>query len=138
MSEHLAQLEIHTDLEPAIIKATKINKVLKGMVRLAVIPREEEFNFKKRSEDVLAVWNKFLSADGDATPAAPATEPSTNGIANGEKNSVPEAPTADEQPKAADVKTDEPETKLNGDVSMEDVPAAKEPEPAAANTALAA
>ncbi|KAF2435864.1 hypothetical protein EJ08DRAFT_692439 [Tothia fuscella] len=127
MSEHLTQLEAHTDLEPAIIKATKINKVLKGMVRLASIPREEEFTFKQRSESLLATWNKVLASDGDATPAA---EPATNGVSHDEKATPIEVP-AVELPKAAEAKAEESESKSNGDVEMEDAPVVKEPATAA-------
>jgi len=74
MADFFAQLESYENLEPAIIRATKIHKVLKAIVKLASIPREEEFNFKKRSATLLEVWNKRMEADGDAVPMS-ATEP---------------------------------------------------------------
>lgn len=78
LSGCLNYLEKFTDLEAAIIKATKINKVLKAILKLETIPQEEEFNFKPRSRTLLDKWNKALAA---AAAAAPATGP-TNG-ANG-------------------------------------------------------
>ena len=46
MSEFLAKLETFPDLEVSIIRATKINKVLKAILKLEAIPKEEEFQFK--------------------------------------------------------------------------------------------
>ncbi|KAJ2905058.1 PWWP domain-containing protein [Zalerion maritima] len=70
MSEFLAKLEGFPDLEVSIIKKTKINKVLKAILKLESIPREEEFNFKPRSQTMLDKWNKLLAADAAAPPAA--------------------------------------------------------------------
>ncbi|KAL7629365.1 hypothetical protein AAE478_000885 [Parahypoxylon ruwenzoriense] len=74
MSEFLAKLETFPDLEVSIIRATKINKVLKAILKLEAIPKEEEFQFKPRSQTLLDKWNKILAADGGA-PA-----PSANGV----------------------------------------------------------
>jgi len=82
MHENLNQLQTYPDLEASIIKTTKINKVLKGIIKLATIPREEEFDFKKRCNELLAKWNTALSAD-DSAPGEPAA--ATNGVAHEEK-----------------------------------------------------
>lgn len=74
MAGFFTQLEEHVDLEPAIIRNTKVHKVLKGIVKLSSIPKDEEFNFKKRSAALLETWNKRMAADGDAAPPS-ATEP---------------------------------------------------------------
>lgn len=68
MSNFIALLENFNDLEVSIIRSTKINKVLKAIMKLDSVPREEEFNFKKRSQSLLDKWNKLLATDG--TPAA--------------------------------------------------------------------
>jgi hypothetical protein len=68
MSDYVTKLEGFPDLEVSIIRATKINKVLKGILKLNKIPKEDEFKFKPRSQVLLDKWNKLLSADG--TPAA--------------------------------------------------------------------
>jgi hypothetical protein len=74
MSEFLAKLETFPDLEVSIIRATKINKVLKAILKLAGIPKEAEFQFKTRSQTLLDKWNKILTSDvaASAPPAAPA------------------------------------------------------------------
>ncbi|KAI1105239.1 hypothetical protein F4804DRAFT_144129 [Jackrogersella minutella] len=81
MSEFLAKLETFPDLEVSIIKATKINKVLKAILKLETIPKEDEFHFKPRSQSLLDKWNTLLSTDG----AAPA---SANGINGGSGDST--------------------------------------------------
>ena len=86
MSDYITKLEGFPDLEVSIIRATKINKVLKAILKLESIPREAEFNFKSRSQALLDKWNKLLSSD--TTPAATANgvngdaakEPATNGL----------------------------------------------------------
>ncbi|OTA64517.1 hypothetical protein K449DRAFT_432080 [Hypoxylon sp. EC38] len=91
MSEFLAKLETFPDLEVSIIRITKINKVLKAILKLDAIPKEEEFQFKPRSQSLLDKWNKILAADTGA--AAPANgvngdaAKSGKGAANGVKES---------------------------------------------------
>lgn len=80
MAEFFSQLESYGVIEPVILRNTKINKVLKGIVKLASIPKEDSHNFKKRSNDLLAQWNAALDQDKGETPAASAT-PATNGEA---------------------------------------------------------
>lgn len=63
MSSFLSKLETYPDLEGSIIRATKIHKVLKAMIRLTSIPKDEEYNFKKRSHDLLQKWQKILNDD---------------------------------------------------------------------------
>lgn len=77
MSEYIVKLEGYADLEVSIMRKTKINKVLKGILKLDAIPREEEFSFKDRSNVLLAKWNKILEGDSESHSA-------TNGKANGE------------------------------------------------------
>ncbi|KAL2756415.1 hypothetical protein ACRALDRAFT_2027955 [Sodiomyces alcalophilus JCM 7366] len=87
MSDYISKLESFPDLEVSIIRATKINKVLKAILKLHSIPKEAEFDFKPRSQALLDKWNKILNSEGVATPAAPA-----NGVNKGaEKKSEPEA-----------------------------------------------
>jgi hypothetical protein len=66
MSDFITLLEKFGDLEVSIIRATKINKVLKAVLKLDAIPREEEFQFKKRSQTLLDKWNKLLASDTSA------------------------------------------------------------------------
>ena len=63
MSGFLSKLETYPDLEGSIIRATKIHKVLKAMIRLTSIPKDEEYHFKKRSHELLTKWNKILQDD---------------------------------------------------------------------------
>ncbi|MCJ1478485.1 hypothetical protein MMC13_007165 [Lambiella insularis] len=66
MSGFLTKLETYPDLEGSIIRATKIHKVLKAMIRLSTIPKDEEYHFKKRSHELLTKWNKILQDDPTA------------------------------------------------------------------------
>lgn len=78
MSEFVSKLEGYADLEVSIIRATKINKVLKAILKLATIPKEEEFQFKPRSQTLLDKWNKLLASE-QGTPVAPPSA-TTNGV----------------------------------------------------------
>ena len=81
MSDYLTKLESFPDLEVSIIRTTKINKVLKAILKLEAIPKEEDYKFKARSQALLDIWNKILLAS-EATTAAPGTTgaASTNGV----------------------------------------------------------
>jgi hypothetical protein len=128
MNENLSQLETYPDLETSIIKATKINKVLKGVLKLADIPREEEFKFKSRCTALLGKWTTAMSVE-DSAPGEPAA---TNGVTHADKvkpesvvPSVEKAPSATagaEAEAGAEVKTDK-----SKDAPMEDAPAPAEP-----------
>ncbi|KAG8164892.1 hypothetical protein KVR01_005167 [Diaporthe batatas] len=106
LSDYLVKLEQFPDLETEIIRATKINKVLKAMLKLDSIPKEEEFNFKPRSQALLEKWNKLLQEEGP-TSAAPEE---TNGV-----NGHSEAPVKEEAKTGANgvakAETEDSETK---------------------------
>jgi hypothetical protein len=102
MSDYVTKLEGFPDLEVSIIRATKINKVLKAILKLDNIPKEDEFKFKSRSQVLLDKWNKLLAVDG--TPAAEAVNGTaakagakTNGVK--EKSEVAEPVKAKEEAK---------------------------------------
>lgn len=81
MSEFITKLEGYADLEVSIIRATKINKVLKGILKLEEIPKDAEFKFRERSTDLLTKWNKILESE---TPAP--TSAQTNGTSKEQVN----------------------------------------------------
>ncbi|SPQ19411.1 3bd56652-4e37-41c1-bed5-64768552086b [Thermothielavioides terrestris] len=104
MSDYITKLEGFPDLEVSIIRATKINKVLKAILKLEHIPKEEEFKFKPRSQVLLDKWNKLLAVEG--APAAPAAEVNGTSKAPTQANGVKEKSEAAEPPKAKE-ETDE-------------------------------
>jgi len=79
MSDYLKQLELHDDLEAEVIKKTKVHKVLKAIIKLNSIPKEEEYSFKQRSGELLTKWGGALASDGEPAASASA-EPATNGV----------------------------------------------------------
>jgi hypothetical protein len=93
MSNYIKKLEGYGELEAAIIRTTKINKVLKALIKLNTIPKDEEFNFRGRSVELLGKWNKLLGTDGtgDENGAGPSSavekddRPTTNGTHKDEK-----------------------------------------------------
>lgn len=98
MSDFLSELEVFPDLEGSIIRATKINKVLKAMIKLPSIPLDEDYQFKTRSIDLLAKWNDILSNDTNAGTAGdkgddtkPETAATTNGTSKATKQQVQKA-----------------------------------------------
>jgi hypothetical protein len=94
MNEHLTALETFQDLEPIIIRETKVAKLLKVILKLDSIPRDEEFKFKDRCTKLLAAWQAILSSDdvkrddsntnGETKTEKPA-EPVANGSGTPEK-----------------------------------------------------
>jgi hypothetical protein len=102
MAEFFGQLEKYDNLEPSIIRTTKIHKVLKAIVKLASIPKDEELGFKKRSADLLEIWNKRMEGEGEAAPKSTADDkaPETNG-------ETAAAPAASEEPAEPKVDVEE-------------------------------
>lgn len=123
MSDYISVLENFVDLEVSIIRATKINKVLKAILKLESVPREEEFEFKKRSQSLLDKWNKLLAGDASGPPSA-----TTNGVngageekkseANGVKDEGEVAhedePGKASEPKAVETAADEGSAEKSG------------------------
>lgn len=109
MSSFITILEKFEDLDVSIIRGTKINKVFKAILKLDSIPREEDFNFKKRSQALLDKWNKLLASD----PAPANTANGVNGASDSKDSSKP---TGNGEVKESDDKNKEvDEEKTNGD-----------------------
>jgi hypothetical protein len=136
MAEFFGQLEKYDNLEPSIIRTTKIHKVLKAIVKLASIPKDEELGFKKRSADLLEIWNKRMEGEGEAAPKSAAVDekaPETNGddtaaAAASEEPAEPKATESTDKTEEAAEKADELEKKVE-EMTVE---------PAAENSAEAA
>lgn len=107
MSDYLEELENLKELEGSIIRATKIHKVLKQMIKLETIPLNEEYNFKERASKLLGKWNDVLSND------AP-TEDKSESKAEDQPESKEEPPQAAEKSAG-----DEKETSANGHTTTE-------------------
>lgn len=131
MSNYIQKLEQYNDLEVSIIRQTKINKVLKAIIKLNTIPKEEEYHFRQRSVDILGKWKHLLESDLPKEEASGSKdaeeEPKANGVqknANGKKDS--ETPASEEKEKKEDTKEDEAAKADDGtketdeDVSMPD------------------
>lgn len=132
MAEYITLLENFSDLEVSIIRATKINKVLKAILKLESIPREEEFKFKARSESLLGKWNKLLAADASPAPAANAATNGVNGKtesgkkddekkdgADKAKSTEPEKTTVEGSPKDTSDKSEKPTEETKAEESKE-------------------
>jgi hypothetical protein len=135
MSGYLKDLEAHEDLEAEVIKKTKVHKVLKAIIKLNSIPKEEEYAFKQRSSELLTKWGGALAADPEPAAGTP-VDAATNGAKPDEnekselakeespveKNGDAAADRKDEEEKKEDTTTEiASATKavdLNGDVTM--------------------
>lgn len=139
MAEFFNQLESYAELEPSIIRTTKIHKVLKAIVKLASVPKDDEFHFKKRSSAMLEIWNKRMESENDAptstaagtSDAAEAKATETNGTAASKdvemKDVVEEAQEgAEKQPeKQADTAAEKIEEQVEGKAdAVADLPSA--------------
>lgn len=80
MSNYIKKLENYGDLEVSIIRATKINKVLKALTKLNTIPKDEVFDFRGRSVEMLSKWNKILGSESADADDKKASTPTTNGV----------------------------------------------------------
>lgn len=151
MNQQMKALEQHPDLDAGIIKSTKINKVLKAILKLDDIPLEGTYNFKDRSSHMLAAWAPALGLDPATAGAEPTAskEPTTNGLTHDKTEPKAEseepakstdAPETAPEGAAESTETAEPaeastDSKEGGDVSMTDAPA--EPAPAGEATTAA-
>lgn len=109
MGTYFEKLEKHSDLEVSIIRSTKINKVLKMIVKLNSIPRDEEFKFRERAINILSNWKNVLDSDGPVD----GSKPTSNGTAKDDD--------AADTPKLETEEEKEPETKTtNDDTPMPD------------------
>lgn len=94
MAEHFGPLEELHDLEAKIIRETKIHKVLRAIIKLDSIPKDEEFNFKSRSKELLDIWDKTLDAHIDDGKTAKTSAPATNGDAATKTGQASKEPSA--------------------------------------------
>lgn len=83
MDEHIKSLEQDPELEVSIIRNTKINKVLKAILKIPEIPKEDTYRFKERSAKLLTTWNTILGTPAEAT-AADTPKPIVNGDSHSE------------------------------------------------------
>jgi len=122
LAVHLTTLEGYTDLEPEIIRETKANKLLKVILKLSTIPRDEEFQFKQRCKALLDTWTKVLQS-GEEKGVKVNGGSATNGVDKDKKDSITVRPAVGDEP-APSVET-ETTTGANGhgdkDAPMESV-----------------
>ncbi|KAI0176260.1 hypothetical protein GGR52DRAFT_571226 [Hypoxylon sp. FL1284] len=122
MSEFLAKLETFPDLEVKIIKATKINKVLKAILKLETIPKEDEFQFKPRSQTLLDKWNALVAAADAAGPGSSSAPAPTNGVNGGKNGTDGTKETSTDlkaEPEHEDSKADAPEQEAKDEATLE-------------------
>jgi alpha-beta hydrolase superfamily lysophospholipase len=144
MATYIKKLEGYADLEVSIIRTTKINKVLKALIKLNTIPRDEEFQFRKRSVELLSQWNKILGAEPADGDGAGDKENATNGVHDEKSEEATEEDKKEEAPaptpvpveKPVEATDDKPVTEAEPEVEKPTVateaetPAVEEPKPA--------
>lgn len=62
MSKLFKQLEDNEKIEAAILRETKIHKVMKGIMRAENVPADGEFGFRRRAERLWEGWRVLLEA----------------------------------------------------------------------------
>lgn len=131
MSGYFSKLESYTDLEVSIIRSTRVYKLLRMILKLSFIPRDEEFHFRQRAMDILSKWRGALASD----PAGAADEKdkdlkrTTNGL---DKEGSAETPTkTDIEEKEGEPKEDaaQPAEEPMPDADVAEKTQAPEPEP---------
>ena len=134
MATYIKKLEGYADLEVSIIRTTKINKVLKALIKLNTIPRDEEFQFRKRSVELLSQWNKILGAE-PSDEAAGDKDGATNGVhdeKSEEDDKKEEVPAPVEKPieKSVEPTEEKPEPEMHVVPTEPEKSAVEEPAPA--------
>jgi hypothetical protein len=89
MSEYVTTLEAFPNLEVSIIRETKINKVLKAILKLENIPKEDEFKFKPRSQVLLDKWNKLLAVEAPEVNGTSKESEKANGVKEKDETDEP-------------------------------------------------
>jgi hypothetical protein len=136
MHDYFKQLTEMGELEATMIRNTKINKVLKAILKLESIPKNDKFDFTGRSTALLAEWNKTLGVvPADAAMPTPTTaeppKPAVNGNAHTEEPPTPAEPEKEAVKPETTAKPEvKPTTEDKADVTMKDAPA-ETTEPAA-------
>jgi hypothetical protein len=76
VSDYLTKLEQIGILEAAILRTTKIHKVMKYLQKMEPdsIPRESEFQFISRSRALWSLYQQILAQDADGTAIAAALD----------------------------------------------------------------
>lgn len=98
MANCLTKLENYDEIEISIIRHTKINKVLKMIVKLNFVPRDEELQFRQRAMNILSKW-KSLEPE-TATPTddkEKEAEAKANGVSKEDGAETPSKAKPDEE-----------------------------------------
>lgn len=77
------------------LRTTKIGKVMKRVMQLSEIPRDDEFHFRDRAEKLCAKWGAIMA--GGESVKEPSHEASSQGV---KENGHSAAAHADEEPKS--------------------------------------
>lgn len=112
MAPFFDKLERHRTLEVSIIRSTKINKVLKMIVKLDFIPRDEEFHFRERAMNILSSWKSVLDAEVTAEPASKEAKPTANGAHKEDEGDTPKLETEEEKEPEKTAKEDTADTPM--------------------------
>ena len=98
-----------------LLQSTKINKVLKAIMKLASVPRDEEYHFRKRSTDLLEKWNELIGP-GDKNQAPTSTSPAAKKGKKNQNGVKPEDTSMKDVGENA-LEKEEPATKANEEVT---------------------
>lgn len=137
MVGYFNKLETYSDLEVSIIRKTKIHKVLRMIIKLNSIPREEEFHFRQRAMDILSNWKNVLDSDPAGADDKDEPKPKANGL---HKEGSADSQTKPETEKETEAKSGKEETLEPADEPMPDADTAEKaqaPEPAKESEAAA-
>lgn len=114
MDDILRMLENFAELDAGLIRKTKINKVLRGILRLDVVPKDEQYKFLARAQSLLASWSPMLDGvNGD------------EGQKEEGKEESKDQPVSDDQPNDVAM-PDEQATAVPAPVAAADEPDVKE------------
>ncbi|WVF73081.1 hypothetical protein IAT40_007900 [Kwoniella sp. CBS 6097] len=109
------------------LQYSKIGKVMKKIVTLSEIPRNEEFKITDRASKLMHQWTDFIaSSESKPNGSASATEAAANGNGNGNGDAEKKEEKASESAPAAEEKKDEAEAEAAPEKKEDEVAAAAE------------
>ncbi|CBQ72385.1 conserved hypothetical protein [Sporisorium reilianum SRZ2] len=85
------------------LRTTKIGKVMKRVMQLAEIPRDDEFHFKDRAEKLCAKWGAIMAGGDTAAPKESSAEGSGEQAKENGDAAAHAEPEAKSEPEAAPV-----------------------------------
>lgn len=65
LDSYYSKLEQIKEIDISLLRATKIGKVMKRVIQLSAIPKDDEFHFRERSRKLIESWQEIMGISAD-------------------------------------------------------------------------